>query len=276
MKKSIVWLASYPKSGNTWTRIFLANYFANQNTPLSINQADKFGFGDSGTVMYRRAAGQDIDHENKRLTLSLRERVIAAIVGNNADFNFIKTHNVNSVAFGVDLIPTKFTRCAIYIVRNPLDVVLSYARHYGATHEIAVDRMARSDNVTKATKLQVTQYIASWSDHVSSWSAETRFPVLVVRYEDMLSDPVGSFRSMVEHTGLPIDEPRLENAVRFSSFDEVSKQEQEGGFKEASPNTDRFFTAGRTGRWMTDLEPELAKKVKKQHRKMMKKFGYLE
>lgn len=275
-KKNIVWLASYPKSGNTWTRIFLANYFANEDKPLSINDADRFGFGDSVASMYRKVAGGQIDPANKRQVLSLRPRLLGAIASNGASFNFIKTHNVDSQVFGVDLMPPQVTRSAVYIVRNPLDVALSFARHFGTSHEEAVETMGRSDYVTGASATRVTEYRASWSDHVTSWTQEKRFPVVVLRYEDMLKEPEKCFEEMLGRAGLPIDKGRIEKAVRFSSFEEVSKQEEEGGFKETSDRSDKFFASGTSGQWQTALAPELVEKIRKQHAKMMKKHGYLE
>lgn len=277
MRKSIVWLASYPKSGNTWTRIFLANYFANENKPLSINAADRFGFGDAAVGLYRKAAGgRPVDLGDKRVVLALRGRLLSAINGNGASFNFVKTHNANTQAFGAELIPPQLTHAAVYILRNPLDVALSVARHFGTSHEQAVASMGRSDHVIGSTDKQVTQYLGSWSDHVSSWSGERRFPVAVLRYEDMLADPRESFRSMLHQVGLPVDEGRLDKAVRYSSFEEVSQQEAQGGFKESSERSERFFASGRSGQWETELAPELAKTVRRQHRKVMKKHGYLE
>uniref|UniRef100_UPI003B52E1EC sulfotransferase domain-containing protein n=1 Tax=Roseovarius indicus TaxID=540747 RepID=UPI003B52E1EC len=276
MKNSIVWLASFPKSGNTWTRIFLANYFANRDAPLSINEADRFGFGDSVLSMYQRVAGPGLDVNNKPQVVSVRNHVLQAIVANNADLNFVKTHNAFTNAYGVDLFPRQVSRCGIYIVRNPQDVVLSYARHFGISHEDVVMRMSRSDHLTLPYENQVTQFLGSWSDHVSGWASTGVFPVLTVRYEDMLNRPVDSFRAILQHIGAPVDEARLEKAVRFSSFDEVSKQEREQGFKEASHYADRFFAKGEAGQWREGLAPELSRKIRKQHRKVMKKHGYLE
>jgi len=109
-----------------------------------------------------------------------------------------------------------------------------------------------------------------------SWSSASAFPVLVVRYEDMLTSPEDSFEKMLRHAGLPVDPQRMEKAIHFSSFDEVANQEKSGGFKEASDFSDSFFTSGTSGQWQTELAPALAKKIRKQHRKMMKKYGYLE
>lgn len=276
MNKSIVWLASYPKSGNTWTRIFLANYFANEDKALSINHADRFGFGDSAEPMYRKIAGKAVDPHDKRQILAVRPRLLSAISTNGASHNFVKTHNANAAAFGFELIPPQVTRAAIYILRNPLDVAVSFSRHFGVDHAEAVERMGRSDYVTKSNDKFVTEFLGSWSDHIMSWSMTRAFPTLVVRYEDMLASPEEAFEKMLRHAGLPVDKPRLEKAVRFSSFEEVSKQEEEGGFKETSKVSDRFFISGTSGQWQTELAPALAKKIRKQHRKVMKKYGYLE
>ncbi|MEM9783942.1 MAG: sulfotransferase, partial [Pseudomonadota bacterium] len=58
--RTIVWLASYPKSGNTWMRLFLANYIMKRETPLPINEINKLGFGDSVPRYYVQAAGRPL------------------------------------------------------------------------------------------------------------------------------------------------------------------------------------------------------------------------
>jgi len=274
MNKSLVWLASYPKSGNTWTRIFLANYFANPEEPLSINKADMFGTNDAQAFMYRKAAGGDLDLNDQRRVLGLRDRVLRGIAGNGADFNFLKSHFAVRPAFGTPLIPAQYSRSAVYIVRNPLDVVLSLARHFGLDHRGAVDLMGRSDFVTEPTPTQVSQFVGSWSDHVMSWTSEKEIPVFIMRYEDMLADPAKCFSDMLRHIGIPVDEPRLEKAVRFSDFEELSQQESKAVFKEAPHYDQRFFAKGSSGQWKTDLKPELAEKLTERHREVMAKFDY--
>ncbi len=276
MKKSIVWLASYPKSGNTWARIFLANYLSNAQKPMSINQVNKFGMGDSITKTYNMVAGRQIDYSNIGIVLSLREKVLRGIVGNNADVNLVKTHNIRGLAYGVDLIPEKFTRSAVYIIRNPLDVVLSYSRHYALSHEETVEAFSRSDNGNAADASTVWQFLGSWTEHVQSWTAKSPYSSLLLRYEDFLETPTESFGKLLDHLGVPIDEDRLMRAIRFSSFDEVSKQEAAGGFGERSPNAEKFFAKGKSGQWQTDLDPTLVDRVSKDHRNTMKRYGYLE
>lgn len=273
--KSIVWLASYPKSGNTWTRIFLANYLMNADKPVPINQVHRFAMGDSIPRTYQLVAGREIDTSDYRATLELRGRVLAAIVANKADVNFVKTHNIRDAAFGVTLIPDALTRSAIHIVRNPLDMLISFARHFGMTHQQAAEAFDRPDHANSADETTVTQFLGRWSEHVQSWVGAP-FPVLTVRYEDMLATPEDSFAAMLKHIGVPVDPERLQKAIRFSSFDELARQEAETGFVETSPKAGRFFASGQSGQWRQELEPKIVKKVKRDHRKVMKKYGYLD
>ncbi len=276
MKNSIVWLASYPKSGNTWTRIFLANYLANTREPMPINQVHRYGIGDSVARTYHMVAGRRIDTNDLQLTLSLRDKVLRGIVGNNADVNLVKTHNSRKAAFGVELIPAKYTRSAIYIMRDPRDMVLSSARHYAKTLEDVVHSISRGDHATLGDDATVPVFLGSWSEHVKSWTSYAPYPVLTLRYEDMLANPHVEFAKVLKHLGVPVDDERLDRAVRHSSFDEVSKQEAKGGFVEKPDKAEKFFASGRSGRWKTDLDPALAEQICKDHAKTMKKFGYLE
>ncbi|MEO1139252.1 MAG: sulfotransferase domain-containing protein [Pseudomonadota bacterium] len=274
MKKSIVWLASYPKSGNTWLRIFLANYLANTPSPLSINQVHRFGIGDSISRTYHMVAGRQIDLNDANLTLGLRDKVLRGIVANNADVNFVKTHNIRGHAMGVEMIPAKYSRSAIYILRNPLDMLLSYARHYALSPEEAVKAIASSENANAADPTTVWQFLGSWSEHVKSWTQGTGFPVLALRYEDMLENPQEEFSKALEFIGVTPEAERLDKAIKFSSFDELSKQEAEKGFAEKSPNSEKFFAKGSAGQWKTDLAPELIDRVRRDHKRLMKKYGY--
>ena len=283
-RKSIVWLASYPKSGNTWARVFLANYLFGRTTPMPINQIHRIGVGDSIEKMYRmvarasagRAGRGDFDVADHRQSLALRGRVLGGIVNNDADVNFVKTHNRRAKAFGLGLIPPALTRSAIYILRNPLDMVLSYARQYGHTAEFAAAAIGREDNSIAGANGTVTQYLGSWSGHVKSWARGRGFPVLVLRYADMQADAEDAFSRVLKHIGVPPDPERVARAVRFSSFDELRKQEEATGFIERSPNTERFFHSGGSGQWRDELAPEAVDRICADHGRVMREYGYLD
>jgi hypothetical protein len=272
--KSIVWLASYPKSGNTWCRIFLANYLLGALEPIAINEVHRIGIGDSVAGAYRIVAGGRYDPEDIRGHLRLREKVLRGIVGNGADLNFVKTHNAKDRAFGVDLILPRYTRAAVYILRNPLDVVVSYARHYGQTPAKAALSISRTDNTTAADATSVKQYLGSWSDHVTGWTGTRDFPVHVMRYEDMKADAPAAFAGLLGFLGIPVDAERLERAVRFSSFDEMKRQESVTPFIERSASLDRFFHTGESGQWKDALTPEDVAFLRERHGRVMAKFGY--
>ena len=122
--------------------------------------------------------GGAVDTMDYRATLALRDRVLQGIVANNADINLVKTHNINQPAFGTVLIPERFTRSAIYIMRNPMDMVLSYARHYGMSLDETISAVSRSDHVNEPDDTTVFQFLGSWSDHVESWTKPSPFPNL--------------------------------------------------------------------------------------------------
>ncbi|WP_113912472.1 sulfotransferase domain-containing protein [Roseovarius dicentrarchi] len=275
-KASIVWLASYPKSGNTWARIFLANYLANSAEPVPINNVHRFAMGDSILKTYRMVAGNaSVDLNDVPTTLRLRDAVLRGIIGNGADVNLVKTHNIRGAAMGTELIPAQYTRSSVYILRNPLDMVLSYARHYGISPADAVEAIGRSDNANATDGTAVAQFLGTWSEHVESWTRDAPYPGLVLRYEDMLERPEESFGALVQHLGLPLDPERLKRSIHHASFDEVKGQEAKGGFTENPGKSATFFTSGKAGAWKEALTDNLITKVKTDHRKTMKRFGYL-
>lgn len=274
-RKNLVWLASYPKSGNTWTRVFLANYLFNTKVPMPINQVHRLGMGDSVTAAYARVAKGAFDPRDVTATLALRPKVLEGIAANNADVNFVKTHNRRGRIGGVELVPPQLTRAAVYILRDPLDMLLSYARHYAVSPESAAEAIGRDDNVVVGDKGTTAQFIGNWSTHVESWTRTRRFPVVVLRYEDLKADPAAGFSRVLELIGVPVDAERLERAIGFSAFDEMQRQEATYGFVERSAGSESFFTTGQSGRGRAELPPEIVARVEAAHGPVMRAFGYL-
>jgi hypothetical protein len=272
--KSIVWLASYPKSGNTWLRVFLSNYVMNTQKPMAINDIHKVGIGDSNTKQYQMVTRGNFDPTDPIQGTRVRPAVLKGIVNNKADINFVKTHCENGIAFGVKLIPPELTRSAIYIVRNPLDMILSYASHYGHTIDEAIHGIGRKDNSLMGAGEATYQYLGTWSNHAIGWTKARKFPVLLLRYEDMLKDPHEAFRSVVKHIGLPEDEDRLDRATRFSDFKLLKEQESKTNFVENSDNQKNFFRKGTSGQWKSELSDAQVAQLLQDHGRVMKKFGY--
>jgi len=274
--KNIVWLASYPKSGNTWARLFLANYMLNRGeTALPINDINKIGYGDSKAFLYRRVGGEGVRTDDHTAVLRLRPQVLRAIAGNGADMNFLKTHNARITVAGAPLIPPALTRSAVYLIRNPLDVVPSYARHFGVTTADAIRHVCSDQTRTAANDRDVKQFFSSWSGHAESWIDQVAFPVLVLRYEDLLDDPHSAFRALLGHLGIPVESAQLERAIRFTRFEELSRQEAETTFAESSRHSDRFFHTGRAGQWRTVLSEDQVAEIRAALGPTMRRFGYM-
>ena len=273
MNKSLVWLASFPKSGNTWLRIFLSNYLVNDTAPVSPNDITRIAHGDSNAALYRRIL-PDLDRRSEIEILRARGALLATIAGNGAGINLIKTHNVNGRHLGMPLIPRHLTKSAIYIVRNPLDVTLSYARHFGIDPEQAARSMASAGNRTKADSDSVPQYLGSWAENVRSWACHPPFPVCVLKYEDMLLDPEASFATALTHLGVPVDNERLVRAIEHSRFERVAQQEAEQGFLERPSRAERFFAVGKSRQWDGVLPGKLVDTIRRHHAEVMGALGY--
>ena len=273
--RRIIWIASYPKSGNTWMRAFLANYVLDRGEPLPINEFGAFTLSDTRPRFYQQAGGRPIAEISEEDSLRLRGRAQELIAEARPHDHFVKTHSLNGAHKGVTLINRAVTKGAICITRNPLDLVTSYAGHFNLTIDQAIDAMADPANSTIDAENRIFTLLGRWSDHVASWRDTRDFPMIMVRYEDLLERPVSTFKSIVETLGLPFTADRLNRAITFSSFKELSGQERRDGFTERPPHSERFFREGRSGTWRDDLTPRQIDRLTDAHREVMASLGYI-
>ncbi|MBD3668281.1 MAG: sulfotransferase domain-containing protein, partial [Kangiella sp.] len=138
----IIWLASYPKSGNTWMRSFLHNLLRNSQQPVDINELDHFCIGESSSAQYRKYLKESVDTVDHEVLAKLRPKVQRDYTTYFPDSVFVKTHNFLGKWHGVDLHNMDVTAGGIYVLRNPLDVVLSMTHHFGEDIDGAIARMA--------------------------------------------------------------------------------------------------------------------------------------
>ena len=273
---AIVWLASYPKSGNTWVRIFLANLLANQPEPLPLHALSHFVVSEHSTRHYERVAGKPIDALSSKDIAKLRPVVQRSLSPAPKQNVFVKTHAAVAIFQGVPTIAADVTRAAVYIIRNPLDVALSYAHHFGVSIDLAITAMGAPTTILAASQAFVAQPLGSWSDHVRSWVDGAKPGVILMRYEDMIAAPTESFLAMVQTLRIPVDEPRVRRAAEFSSFGKLRAQEDEVGFVEKPAKAEKFFRKGVAGGWRCDLSDAQVAKVVDDHRDVMQRFGYLD
>jgi len=276
----IFWLASYPKSGNTWLRTLLTNYLRDTSAPADINQLDGGPIA-SARLWFDEWAGLEASLLDDTLIERLRPDVYRCLIRENPEPLYMKTHDAwKRTDHGAALFPADVTAGVIYILRNPLDLVMSLANHQGIEAEKAVAHLCDPEYTLSRTRDgladQLRQYLGSWSAHVHSWLDESGLPVHLIRYEDLRRDTAGVFGQAVRFCGLPCEAARVQKAADFSSFDELQKQEQEKGFRERQPKSSgAFFRQGRAGGWRTELSAEQIQKIIETHGACMRRFGYL-
>ncbi len=273
---NIVWVASYPKSGNTWMRAFLGNYLANQDKPVDINALHNTLLSEANSYHYQpyiSAEKKTTDVDMMDL-IRLRPRVHADMARNAQGSIFVKTHNFLGEYKGFPLHNAQVTSGAIVVVRNPLDVVVSMSNYFNYDIDHTIAFMADELTGTPNEEGNVPQIISSWSVHTKSWAENTEDSVLVVRYEDMLANAQKTFRKVESFLKLKKDPKRLRRAIQFSSFEQLKKQESQVGFVEKFEHATAFFNTGRKGQWQNILTQQQIDTVKKQHKPMMDLFKY--
>jgi LPS sulfotransferase NodH len=188
---------------------------------------------------------------------------------------FVKTHNAIAVQDGVSTVTPEVTAGAIYVVRNPLDVAVSYADHYGLTLDQTVEAISSPENHVVTSETAVFQHLGDWSGHVRSWTEAPGLAPHLVRYEDLLDDPQAGFGRIVRFLGLDTPRARLRRAIRFAAFDEVKRQERRHGFTEKSRSSAAFFRQGKAQQWRKVLTPSQIDAVTRAHGAVMERYGYL-
>ena len=272
---NILWLASYPKSGNTWLRAFLANLLANPSAALPFDGWLRYGDDEALPCRFRELAGCESESMDIEQLSVVRPQVHALIAARSKGTAFVKTHNLNGSFAGYPLHNMDVTAGAIYVVRNPLDVVVSMAAHFSLSIDETIERLGNDGLATANDSLYVSQILGTWSRHVSSWTDIEGPQVLVVRYEDMLEKPTKVFVKVAHMVGLDRDRERIERAIRFAGFNQLQDMERRSGFREAPRADTPFFRAGRAHQWREQLSRDQVKRVIADHRSVMQRFRYL-
>lgn len=271
----VVWLASYPKSGNTWFRVFCSNLRADADEPVDINSLDRTPIAASAELFEDVTGTSAADLTDNEL-LNLRPSVYDHLSATLDEVLMCKTHDANTITpAGRRLHSPLATRSAIYFIRNPLDVAVSYAHHIPTDPDTAIGHMADPRHLLAGRgQRQVVQHLLTWSGHVCSWVDGEPEP-MVVRYEDMHARPLETFTAASAHAGFPTDRARVEKALRFSSFERLRSQEERSGFFEKAPRATSFFRRGVVDAWRDELTDAQVDRIIGDHYAVMLRFGYL-
>jgi hypothetical protein len=287
-----VWLASYPKSGNTWFRMLVANLSATEH-PVDINDLPERGGIASARAPFDHLTLIDsglLTHDEIDL---LRPRVYEALARGAEDdeydlalpdepVRFVKAHDAYTrTSAGEPLLAGHGgADGAILIVRDPRDVAPSLANHSRTSLDAAIAFMSDPEagfcKDLDRQHTQLRQQLPGWSGYHESWLAQTDIPVHLVRYEDMQADTAGAFRRALAFAGRTASDEQIARAVRFARFDELKRQETEKGFREAPRrrSSGPFFRRGMAGAWRDELTAGQIGRIEAAHRPMMRRLGY--
>jgi hypothetical protein len=272
------WLASYPKSGNTWLRLFLESLAASGASP-DINSLQLA----HGNAADRDAFDRILDLESSDLTdaeiARLRPRQYE-LEARQADAPLLrKVHDAwQRTPADEALFPVEPTLGAIYLVRDPRDVAVSLAYHMNQSIDQAINCMADPSGALARAKRhipnQLPQRLFSWSGHVQSW-LDAPVNRLVLKYEDLISSPCERFGAAAHFLGLEAQPETVSAAVAAVSFGRLRAAEDAHGFAERQPGQERFFRRGIAGGWQDSLTSAQAARIEADHGEMMRKLGYL-
>jgi hypothetical protein len=270
----IYWIASYPKSGNTWVRSFLARIVLGQEG--SINELWNFAPDENVGTFYQPQLDRPIAEASTAEQAKVRPRVQAQIAGAVEGFQFLKTHAMHARHAGTPTINALVTAGAIYIVRNPLDIVVSYSEFRNSSIDDTIKALNEPGRLLPRNYKHAYVFCGSWSENVTSWTRNPHERLLVLRYEDLLADPIGQFGRVVAFLRVGVDEPTLKAAVEATSFHRLQEEEQRDGFKERPEATNRFFRQGEANQWRTELTAAQVAAVVRPNRAAMMAMGYWE
>lgn len=270
-KEKITWIASYPKSGNTWIRMFLSGYWTGN---YDINKC--IFYGDMDLYYINVVSPIRLEDLNPTEFMHLKNASLIHRIHTphlRQGPLLLKTHNANIAIDHCECIPPSLSKQAIYVVRDPRDILPSYAEHNNDSLEVTADKMCDISLMLHSEKRHTFQLISSWRNHVNSWCFNSPFPVFVVKYEDLLNDPKCHFKRMLEFLEWEFDKEKFNKALRETTFQKLRSQEKDNGFDEKK-NGEYFFRKGKKGNWK-DIPSDLIHELESKQHDTMKTFDYI-
>ena len=272
----ITWLASYPKSGNTWLRA-IVDRIVRPEQPFDLNALGETAPAFSGlTERFILEHGIEVPLSAPGEIRRYWAPTQHAVCSRSAQDVFLKTHNV-AAKFDCGLFPDPtLTRSAIYIVRDPRDVAISFAHHYRQPLGLAVAALCTSSAFNfKPQQIGRTELLTSWGEHVAGWTASKRFPLLVLRFEDLLTNAEAGVRRIAEFLGRELSDAQVGDVVAATSFERLQRDEAERGFTEAV-RAGSFFRVGSARQWCDVRDQSVFRPLLERFARPMRRYGYLE
>lgn len=289
------YLASYPKSGNTWCRIFITELrrLSGLDSPEATSAAEKEERElrlnrdlATGSIMSSRHWLDDqLGIDSSDLSWRELDQMRGRAGHQRAVYaECLRYHKVHDAFVSVDsggrpVVPVEGCRGAVVLIRHPADVAVSLSHFFSWPLERCVafllDEQAGLCCSTKRGGQQVRQFMGSWANHVQSWVDQELVPVLLLRYEDLLSSPASEFSRLADFLDLTTDQSLICEAVANTRFDRLrEKEHQEGGFGERPQGCERFFRSGRSGEGREQLTLQQLERLERGLAPLLRRFGY--
>ena len=278
----IIWLASYPKSGNTWIRIFLDTLLFSQNNnevDINFNSIDQFPL---------RKNLKDLTDNINDINEFAKNCIAAQEVLNlDAKIKILKTHNAfwkqNNTNYSFT--NEENTLGVIYVVRDPRNIITSVLNYFNKkNYEEALEFMNDKIKILGGSENEfgVPTIISSWSNHYNSWK-KFKKNYLLIKYENLLENPQQEFMKITNFLnsigGLKFNENKIFDIIEKTKFDKLSAQENEKGYVGNSPQNKKldkkFFNLGPNNKWEKLLNPETQSKIEIAFKEEMLELGYI-
>ena len=282
----IIWIASYPKSGNTWIRALLCAYLFSKDGRFNFNLLKNIQQFSSKNLL-----SNPINNSNYKSRVIENWLPSQKIINKNKKIHLLKTHNalctINQHKFTDDL----NTKAVIYIVRDPRNLITSLSNHYSFSMKEALNFMTNKKKIIFPKNFENTNknismdfnFLGDWSDHYKSWKNISFCPIKIIRYEDILLTTSKVLPSVLEFLSqfmdLKIERKKMDQSIHSTSFKELSKMETTQGFPEAvlqnRKKKVRFFNLGEENDWRQMLDIKIAKKIEDVFKNEMRELDYL-
>jgi len=279
-KIMIIWVASYPKSGNTYIRSFLSAYYFSKKGKfefdqlLNILQFPSIKFSQKDYFNFNDAAKNWVDNQK--------------FFFEKENFRFLKTHNTLNDFQGENFTTKKQTLGAIYIVRDPRNIISSMSNHYSFSLDQAfeklIDKEASLSEKSANGDCSNFTFLGSWSDHYKSWRDTKEFKVLFIKYEDLKNNKyeilkeIINFIENLKKTNEKFDEVKFMNSVNSTNFANLKNKELNEKFDESVFSKDGkktiFFNLGFKNKWQKLLSKDMINKVNNSLKKELSELNY--
>ena len=276
----IVWIASYPKSGNTWMRLFIKSYLNDSNQKFSLNNHIDDTVVIETFPTERKFDELKINYKDFN-DIAKNWINLQSLINLNNKINYLKTHNAMCTINNHKFTNIENTLGAIHVVRDPRDILISYSNYLNEHTDETLKTML-SNHSYEAGEYKKNVYrksiMGSWSSHYNSWKKYKSRNTITIKYEDMVYNTNDTFLRVINYlkkiTNVEVNEERMINAIDQTSFINLKNLELTEGFNE-NPSVNPFFRRGIVGEWKKTLSKEQIQEIEKAFKEEMIELGYL-